>query len=42
VLGMAQIIGAAIILAAAAGMNLGWTIALQRPKSSHLSKEAAE
>ncbi|MDL2404714.1 DMT family transporter [Rhizobium calliandrae] len=42
VLGVAQIIGAAIILAAAAGMNLGWTIALPRPKSGHLSKEAAE
>ncbi|MFS8111267.1 DMT family transporter [Rhizobium jaguaris] len=42
VLGMAQIIGAMIILAAAAGMNLGWTIALPRPKSGRLSKEAAE
>ncbi|MDK4740810.1 DMT family transporter [Rhizobium sp. CNPSo 3464] len=42
VLGMAQIIGAVIILAAAAGMNLGWTIALPRPKSGRLSKEATE
>ncbi|MBB5575241.1 MULTISPECIES: DMT family transporter [Rhizobium] len=42
VLGLAQIIGAVIILAAAAGMNLGWTIALPRLKSGPLSKEAAE
>ncbi|MDL2399005.1 DMT family transporter [Rhizobium mayense] len=42
VLGIAQIIGAVIILAAAAGMNLGWTITLPRHKSGNLSKEAAE
>ena len=42
VLGIVQIVGAVIILAAAAGMNLGWTIALPRHKSSHLPKEAAE
>ncbi|HEY0125460.1 MAG TPA: DMT family transporter [Rhizobium sp.] len=42
VLGITQIIGAAIILAAAAGMNLGWTIALPHRKSGHLPKEAAE
>lgn len=42
VLGVAQIIGAVIILVAAAGMNLGWTIALPRHKSSHLPKEATE
>lgn len=37
-----QIIGAAIILVAAAGMNLGWSIAWPRPRSGYLSKEAAE
>jgi len=42
VLGIMQIGGAAIILIAAAGMNLGWTIALPRPKSDRLSEEAAE
>jgi drug/metabolite transporter (DMT)-like permease len=42
VLGIVQIGGAAIILIAAAGMNLGWTIALPRPKSDRLSEEAAE
>ncbi|MGV2181867.1 DMT family transporter [Rhizobium rhizogenes] len=42
VLGIIQIVGAVIILAAAAGMNLGWTIPLPRPKSDHLPKEAAE
>ena len=42
VLGIVQIVGAVIILAAAAGMNLGWTIALPRHRSSHLPKEAAE
>ncbi|MDJ1633375.1 DMT family transporter [Agrobacterium rhizogenes] len=42
VLGITQIVGAVIILAAAAGMNLGWTIPLPRPKSGHLPKEAAE
>lgn len=42
VLGVAQIIGAAVILLAAAGMNLGWTVALPRPKSGDLSKGTAE
>ncbi|MBB4567582.1 DMT family transporter [Rhizobium leucaenae] len=42
VLGVAQIIGAVIILAAAAGMNLGWMVALPRLKNSDLSKQAAE
>ncbi|CAN7540385.1 DMT family transporter [Rhizobium rhizogenes] len=42
VLGITQIIGAIIILAAAAGMNLGWTIPLPRPKSDGLSKGTAE
>ena len=42
VLGAAQIIGAIIILAAAAGMNLGWTIPLLRNRNDHLSKGTAE
>lgn len=42
VLGAAQIIGAIIILAAAAGMNLGWTLPLPRHRNSHLSKGTAE
>jgi drug/metabolite transporter (DMT)-like permease len=42
VLGAAQIIGAIIILAAAAGMNLGWTIPLPRNRNDHLSKGTAE
>ncbi|HEX8048106.1 DMT family transporter [Rhizobium sp.] len=42
VLGVAQIIGAAVILLAAAGMNLGWTISLPRHKSGDLSKGTAE
>ncbi len=42
VLGIAQIVGAVIILAAAAGMNLGWTIALPRHRNGQLSKETAE
>jgi drug/metabolite transporter (DMT)-like permease len=42
VLGIAQIIGAIIILAAAAGMNLGWTIPLPWHRSGHLSKRTAE
>lgn len=42
VLGAAQIIGAIIILAAAAGMNLGWTVPLTRHRNDDLSKGAAE
>lgn len=42
VLGIAQIAGAIIILAAAAGMNLGWTIPLPRHKNGRLSKGTAE
>ncbi|SCB39021.1 DMT family transporter [Rhizobium multihospitium] len=42
VLGAAQIIGAIIILAAAASMNLGWTIPLPRNRNDHLSKGTAE
>ncbi|MQB44428.1 DMT family transporter [Rhizobium sp. ICMP 5592] len=42
VLGVAQIVGAAVILLAAAGMNLGWTISLPRHKSGDLSKGTAE
>jgi len=42
VLGIAQIVGAIVILAAAAGMNLGWTILLPRNRNDHLSKGAAE
>ena len=42
VLGAAQIAGAIIILGAAAGMNLGWTIPLPGHKNNRLSKEAAE
>ncbi len=42
VLGLAQILGAVIILAAAAGMNLGWTIPLPWNRNHHVSKGAAE
>ncbi|MFS8046770.1 DMT family transporter [Rhizobium sp. BR 314] len=42
VLGITQIAGAIIILGAAAGMNLGWTIPLAGHKNNHLSKEATE
>ncbi|AYG64974.1 DMT family transporter [Rhizobium sp. CCGE531] len=42
VLGAAQIVGAIIILGAAAGMNLGWTIPLPHHKNDRLSKETAE
>ncbi|MFJ6325702.1 MULTISPECIES: DMT family transporter [unclassified Rhizobium] len=42
VLGVAQIAGAIIILGAAAGMNLGWTIPLPRHKNDHLSKGTIE
>ena len=42
VLGVTQILGAIVILGAAAGMNLGWTIPLPRPKSGRLSKGTAE
>ncbi|NLS18346.1 DMT family transporter [Rhizobium sp. P40RR-XXII] len=42
VLGAAQIAGAIIILGAAAGMNLGWTISLPRHRNDRLSKGTAE
>ncbi|KAA1185674.1 DMT family transporter [Rhizobium tropici] len=42
VLGAAQILGASIILAAAAGMNLGWTIPLPWHRNGGLSKGTAE
>ncbi len=42
VIGAGQIVGAIIILGAAAGMNLGWTIPLPWHRSGHLSKRTAE
>ncbi|TXI09726.1 MAG: DMT family transporter [Rhizobium sp.] len=42
VLGIAQIVGAIIILAAAAGMNLGWTIPLPKHRNGDLSKGATK
>ena len=42
VLGVTQIIGAIVILGAAAGMNLGWTIPFPRPRNGRLSKGTAE
>ncbi|NLR98701.1 DMT family transporter [Rhizobium sp. P38BS-XIX] len=41
-LGIAQILGAVIILGAAAGMNLGWTLPLLRHKNINSFKESAE
>ena len=42
VLGATQIIGAIVILGAAAGMNLGWTMPLPRHRNDRLSKGTAE